>query len=138
MFGIPNVGTNLAGYFVTSDQELYIRYFQLAAFSPTAFYNDDQTTLKYHPFNLKLGNIDAITSLLKIRMATFNYMRTELYKISKYGGTLVRPMIADFPTDPNLDPSDVSTVMFGCCIKVEMQVKPSTVYKEAYFPTNGV
>jgi hypothetical protein len=46
-------------------------------------------------------------------------MRTELYKISKVGGALVRPLIAAFPDDPNIDPSDVSTVMLGCCMKID-------------------
>jgi alpha-glucosidase (family GH31 glycosyl hydrolase) len=45
MFGIPNVGTNLGGYYVTTDEELYVRYFQLAVVSPIAYFNDDTPTL---------------------------------------------------------------------------------------------
>jgi alpha-glucosidase (family GH31 glycosyl hydrolase) len=72
----------LAGYYVTTDEELYVRYFQLAVISPLAWFNDDTPTLQYHPFKLSISNQRNLIELLEARLSTFNYMRTELYKIS--------------------------------------------------------
>lgn len=43
------------------------------------------------------------------------YMRTQLYKISVDGGTLVRPLFADFPEIEytSYDPYKNSTVLYG-------------------------
>lgn len=61
-------------------------------------------------------------------------MRTELYKISKTGGALIRPLIAEFPSDPLVSASDVSSFMFGCCLKIDLQIQQFKTSKISYFP----
>lgn len=60
-------------------------------------------------------------------------MRTELYKVQKYGGTLLRPLFAEYPTDDSIDPNDLSTLMFGSAIKVDFNFNKSPT-KKIYFP----
>ena len=99
MFGIPYVTPNICGfntYNSAATPNACLKTFQLAFISPLAVaYNDhDPLTTQIINGNLLLG--EQVSSLLYQRLNYITYTRSELYKISKSGGALVRPIFADF------------------------------------------
>jgi alpha-D-xyloside xylohydrolase len=108
MFGIPNVGTNLCGYYDTDDQELCARYFEIAIVSPLAVFNKANSTIPSKPFGLDEEYMSIAYSALQQRLSLMIYMRTNLYLIQKFGGALVKPLIAVFPNDDLFALNDVS------------------------------
>ena len=86
------------------------------------------------PYNMSEASLESIRNATIQRMSMMIYMRTELYKISKVGGSLIRPIIADYPGDPSVDPSDTSSVMFGDHIRAEFQLSKGKMNKITYFP----
>ena len=85
-----NFATNI------TDEELCARYFQLSIVSPLAFYSDRQKDLKHHPFNFKEEARKSILISMITRMEYLMYMRSQLRHIELFGGSLLRPLFAEF------------------------------------------
>ena len=60
-------------------------------------------------------------------------MRTELFKISRIGGSLVRPLFADYPLDEKAR-AVTDSVMFGSALKVDFAFEKDQKLKKIYFP----
>lgn len=96
-FGMPNVGAHMCNFATNiTDEELCARYFQLSIVSPLAFYSDRQKDLKHHPFNFKEEARKSILISMITRMEYLMYMRSQLRHIELFGGSLLRPLFAEF------------------------------------------
>ena len=71
-----------------------------------------------------------------MRMEFLYYMRSELYKISLNGGSLISPLFTwPFYTDWVDDPEDLQAVMFGKSIRVDFSFsKPTSSNIERKLP----
>ena len=67
----------------------------------------------------------------------FSYMRTSLYLVEKFGGSLLRPACFDYSQEMKANPDDMTQMMFGCCLMTLFQTASTQQYVEAYFPLAG-
>lgn len=61
-------------------------------------------------------------------------MRTELYKLQKYGGTLHTPLFAKYSDDSNLNDTDLSSIMYGSSILASFALNESQNMSTIYLP----
>ena len=139
MYGVPFASPNLCGFYrgsdFTQDEEyLCVRSFQLAVVSPFAVYNTNGTDMN----RLSVFSQRAIANNLEARMALLMYQRTELYKISKYGGALVRPLFTEYPYVKAFTPDMVDTVMYGDSLNVDFVFDPEALQKVVYLPPYSI
>jgi len=139
MFGMPITGHNVCGYQRDDTQaetrELCVRSYQLALVTPLAVYNSDSKNLVPYPDDKETATY--VASNLKARLSLLTYQRTELYKISKMGGALNRPVFAEFPDSTFFSPDDVDTMMYGDAIKVDFVFQSGTTTKTVNLPENS-
>lgn len=64
------------------------------------------------------------------------YQRTELYKISKRGGALNRPLFSEY-SDSFYTPDMVDTMMYGSALKVDFVFDLGVYTKEVLVPENS-
>lgn len=138
-YGIPASGPNLCGYAPqTADEELCVRYFQLAITSPLAVLN---SMIAPMPYTFQSKTRTGIVTALRQRLSLFSYMRASLQDISYYGGVMHTPLFAIYDqwgfTEDILAASDVSGFMYGPALRVELQYKQFTYEKEVRFPAGS-
>ena len=139
MFGMPLTSHCICGYTrddtFPSTKELCIRSYQLAFVTPLAVYNSDSADL--YPYTDDKQVAAAVTSNLKARLALMTYQRTELYKISKRGGALNRPLFSEYPDQSYYTPDMVDTMMYGSALKVDFVYDLGVYTKEVLVPENS-
>ena len=57
------------------------------------------------------------------------YMRTELYKIEKNGGSLIRPLISEYSLQVEFAKDNMTSVMFGDHIMVDFSFEQNQTSK---------
>ena len=69
-------------------------------------------------------------------------MRSSMYKLSQYGGTILKPLFTIDKNDgfgPNgfngvIDPQDVSSILWGSAVKADLVFNQFTYTKQVKFP----
>ena len=146
MFGIPLVGADVCGYFGKLDHELCARWFQLSAFYPFARnhnYHIDESGEPLEPqeaYALNYPHNETARAAVHQRYSFLRYFYTNMFSISKNGGTLVRPLFFEFPEDDKAYEGPEHSFMVGNALKVTPVLEPETVHKgkiDSYFPKNS-
>jgi len=99
MYGIPFVGVDICGFGGNTNAELCARWVQLGSFYPfTRNHNAiNSNPQEYYVFGDKVVAIARSSLLTKYSLLSYYY--TLLHKSSKVGGTVLRPVVFEFPTD---------------------------------------
>lgn len=119
IYSIPFVGSSLCGYNPNvTDQELCVRYFQLAVISPLAII--DTIDEDFLPYTFGENTKSGVLSALQQRFRFMTYMRSKLYDTTLFGGSTYTPLFA-IPTFTQevVNADDLSTVFWGDSIKVD-------------------
>lgn len=76
------------------------------------------------------------SSAIQQKAAYARYTYSQMYKVYREGGSIVRPLFFDFPNDDNCFIDDVtdSTFLLGDAIKVSPVLTASSVMYDSYFP----
>jgi alpha-glucosidase (family GH31 glycosyl hydrolase) len=99
LFGIPYVGSDVCGFRLATNEELCLRWQQLGAFhSFFRNHNDigvpDQDPPQWPAVALATREANLF------RYRHLPYLYSLHFRASLYGGTVVRPVFFEFPTDP--------------------------------------
>lgn len=96
MFGMPHSGSDVCGYYANGDQldeELCLRWYQMATFFPLARHSQDDEAPRTEPFNLKDPNIQAkVKKTMHDRMQYLRLLYTCLFQTSDSGGSCLDPV----------------------------------------------
>ncbi|CAF0715427.1 unnamed protein product [Brachionus calyciflorus] len=99
LFLIPYVGADICGFFDDATDELCERWMQLGAFNPfyrnhNGLYGTNQDPAAFNP---------TVTASMKktvlLRYTLIPYLYTLFYRVHTQGGTVVRSLVHEFPTD---------------------------------------
>ena len=146
MFGIPHVGADVWVFHEKFDQEMCGRWMQLSVFYPFArnHYNLTDNGKEFlppqEPYNLQDKFKETSRKAIQQRYSFLRYYYTQLFEISKSGGTLVRPLFFEFPSDKNVYQNYESTFMIRSALKATPVMAPENETKNkinSYFPAKS-
>jgi len=102
-FGIPMVGADICGFFIdVRDAEMCTRWLQLGSFYTFTRSHNANNQRDKDPASFKNKLLeDSTRDVLKIRYSLLPYVYTKFYLINQNGGTFLRPLFFEFPTDIN-------------------------------------
>ena len=98
MFGIPYCGADICGYFNLPSENMCLRWMQMGAFYPFSRNHNGDFSGEQDPA-LWDNVAEASRRALTIRYWFLPYLYTLHYEAHREGSTVVRPLLAEFPTD---------------------------------------
>jgi alpha-D-xyloside xylohydrolase len=159
MSGLPYWTTDIGGFFVQSAnvgalghgmwfreggfdrgleddgyKELYVRWFQYGAFCPIFRAHGTDVPREIWRFG-EPGDwaYDALVKADQLRYRLMPYLYSTAWKVTREGYTLMRGLVMDFPSDPQvLDLGD--QYMFGAAFLVSPVTRPGDRFRTVYLP----
>ncbi|KAK7508259.1 hypothetical protein BaRGS_00000498, partial [Batillaria attramentaria] len=101
LFGIPYVGADICGFMGDTTFELCLRWMQLGAFYPFSRNHNAIGQKDQHPSVFGSEFAAASREILEVRYWLLPYLYTLFHEVHTQGGTVVRPLHHEFPTDVN-------------------------------------
>ena len=90
--GVPFTGSDIGGFSGDPDSELFVRWFQLAAFTPFFRGHSAVGTKRREPWVYGEQITKIIKKYLKLRYKLLPYIYTAAWQASRYGFPLMRPL----------------------------------------------
>lgn len=133
--GIGYESSDLGGFAgQATTPELYMRWLQFGAFNGIMRAHTSQNDPEPWRFGTQAQTI--VTDYIKLRYSLFPYLYTLASKYTFEGEPIVRPMIYNFPDNPNvLNMSD--QFMLGDNILIAPVLKEGQTSRDVYFPENA-
>ncbi|CUS98772.1 TIM-barrel domain-containing protein, partial [Candidatus Chrysopegis kryptomonas] len=101
MSGIPYHNSDIGGFTGgTTTSELYIRWIQFGTFCPVMRPHGHNQPLEPWAFGEDVEKI--VRKYIELRYRLIPYIYTYAYKTWKYGETLIKPVLYEFPNDPQV------------------------------------
>jgi alpha-glucosidase len=131
--GFAYTGSDIGGFSGTPDPELYLRWFQLGAFSPFFRTHSAIGTPPREPWTFEETILDAVRTLLQMRYRLMPYFYTLAWVAHQKGTPLLRPVLWIDPEDPSL--WEISDQFFlGPAILVAPVLTAGSLEREVQFP----
>lgn len=131
-FGIPFVGSDICGFIGDATPEMCQRWMQLGAFYPfSRNHNGGSTEQDPGVWGPEIAQSNR--KVLLIRYTLLPYLYTLFYQSASIGGTVVRALWHEFPTDPqtwNID----RQFMWGSGLLISPVLEEGVTSVEAYLP----
>jgi len=133
LFGIPFVGADVCGFYGNTTVSLCSRWMQLGAFYPFMRNHNSHLSSPQEPYVDE--KLMAVTKkALKLRYSLARYMYTSYMHTVLRGGTMVRPVLFDFPTDMQTYSILDTSFMFGPALRITPVLADKVDVLESYFP----
>ncbi|CAB3404386.1 unnamed protein product [Caenorhabditis bovis] len=134
LFGIPYVGSDVCGFIGTTNEELCLRWQQMGSFH--SFYRNHNTIGAPAQDPAVWPSVAEATKEANLfRYQYLPYMFTLHFAASLNGGTVIRPVFYEFPTDS--ETYDLGyQFMLGRSIMVAPVVKAGAKTVDVYIPTD--
>jgi alpha-glucosidase len=100
--GQPYNGPDIGGFSGTPSAELYLRWFQMAAFLPFFRTHSSKHTDSREPWSFGEPYTNIIREYLQLRYRLLPYLYTLAWEASQTGHPLVRPLFWIYPREPEL------------------------------------
>ncbi|GAB6030873.1 hypothetical protein CHUAL_007707 [Chamberlinius hualienensis] len=133
IFGVPFVGADICGYGLNAFEELCIRWMQLGAFYPFSRNHNSDDTIAQDPPSLGQRVVNASIKALTERYRLLPYLYTLLYMSHTKGSTVARPLLHEFPTDPQTWNINYQ-FLWGFGLLISPVVNEGDQSVSAYFP----
>lgn len=117
LYGIPLNGADMCGFSGDSNEELCLRWMQLGSFYPFSRNHNTRRRKPQEPF-IWPSVAKASRNAIRQKYSILRYYYTKLFEVSLYGGSLIRPLFFDWPTDEKAYASKNETFMIGSAIMV--------------------
>ena len=131
--GIPYCGPDIGGFSGNPTAELYVRWFQMAAFMPFFRTHSALITQPREPWVFGEPYTSIIRRAIDLRYRLMPYFYTLAWEATEKGFPFVRPLFWHTPEDRRLwDVSD--TYLFGDALLVAPVVEPAAKQREIIFP----
>ena len=137
LYGIPLVGFPVCGFKeISPDDELCIRWYQLAAFQPLMLSHRGFEQNLTDPFNIAKydhNKLEPIRNVLSLRYQLLPYLYTLFHKANSEGGMVIKPLFIEFPKDHSTYRID-EQFLWGSALLISPVVKFGAKSLKAYFP----
>ncbi len=132
--GIPFVGSDIGGFSGKPSAELYLRWLQMAAFTPFFRTHSSLGTPRREPWSFDDETLRAVRAALQLRRRLMPYIYTQVWHSCQEGIPLMRPMFWDDPNDPSLWEID-DQFMLGDALLVAPVVTPGATERSLSLPS---
>ena len=137
LYGIPLVGFPVCGFKgILPDDELCIRWYQLAAFQPLMLSHRGFEQNLTDPFSMGKNNpntFEPIRNVLSLRYQLLPYLYTLFHKAYSEGGMVIKPLFVEFPNDHSTYRID-EQFLWGSALLISPVVRFGAKSLIAYFP----
>ncbi|MCJ7566967.1 MAG: glycoside hydrolase family 31 protein [Anaerolineales bacterium] len=99
--GIPYTGSDIGGFSGDPGVELYLRWFQMAAFTPFFRTHSDHATPRREPWAFDDSTLQIVRSTLHLRYRLLPYLYTLAWESAQTGLPLMRPLFWLNPQEPS-------------------------------------
>jgi len=129
MFGIPHTGANICGSHLPANetklnQELCLRWIQLATFYPFARFTYDVGQAPTEPYNLEGDYLTAANASMIDRYQYIRLMYTCLFEANQEGESCFEPLFFYFPFNSYLYNNTDDSFMVAGALKVTPILQP--------------
>jgi len=107
--GFPFWSHDIGGYFMTPENECYIRWMQLGMFSSHARFHG---TSPREPWHFGDKAVEVYKKFAELRYRLIPYIYSKAYKCTEESIPLMRPLILEYENDPNVSNID-DQYLFG-------------------------
>lgn len=133
MYGVPLVGADICGFNGNTTEELCQRWQQVGAFYPFSRNHNSLGQVDQDPAAFGPEMVASSRVALQIRYRLLPYYYYLFFRASLSGGTVVRPMFFQFPTDLATYEIDWQFLV-GSAVMISPVLTPGTTELLAYFP----
>ena len=130
--GMPYWTTDIGGYFGTPSEELFTRWFQFGAFSPTFRIHGQAPKELYGPQWSAPGKANLLL-VDQLRYRLMPYIYSLAWKVTSQGYTIMRPLVFDFQNDPMVY-GIKDQFMFGPALLVNPVTATGATSRSVYLP----
>ncbi|KAL7715045.1 Glucosidase II subunit alpha [Entamoeba marina] len=131
--GVSFVGSDIGGYFLETEFELYLRWFQIEAYTPLFRGNSDSHGFRKEPF-VFTTNIELLEIAMKERYQLTPFWYSQFYDSTLTNQPVIRPLFVNYPNDFNTLHIDTQW-MIGHELLVCGVFEQSLTEVEMYFPS---
>lgn len=121
------------GFNGNTTAELCARWHQLGAFYSFSRNHNTDDGIDQDPVALGGTVVSAAREALLLKYAHLAYLYTLFYKVHRFGGTVLRPLFFEFPSDLKAQAND-EQFMWGPALMVAPALNPSQSWTDVYFP----
>ncbi len=136
MFGIPLVGADMCGFILDTTEELCARWMQMGAFYPFSRNHNDVHSKAQEPY-LWEKVATASRNALRQKYSLLRYYYTQMYEASLNGGSMMRPLFFEYPTDEKAYSKSEYTFMIGPALLIAPVLHPGLVLSYPYCPNEN-
>jgi alpha-glucosidase len=131
--GVPFVGPDVGGFSGDTTGELLARWTQLGSVTPFFRNHSNKGTRDQEPWTFG-PEIEAICrKYIQLRYALLPYLYTQFRRASEDGLPIMRPLLLEFPDDPELA-AIADQALVGPDLMVCPMVRPGATRRAVYFP----
>jgi len=136
--GIPYWTTDIGGFVEANPddphyRELYIRWFQFAAFCPIFRAHGTRTTNQNEIWSYGPEAQKILTTYDQLRYRLMPYIYSVAWRTTDEGYTIMRPLVMDFRTDARAQ-NVTDQYLFGPAILVNPVTEPGALSRHLYLP----
>lgn len=134
--GVPFVGSDVGGFFKHPTPELFVRWYQVGAYSPFFRSHAHIDTPRREPWLFGEDTLNLIRSAVQARYQLLPYWYTLFHNHSVTGSPVLRPIWYEFPNDKQTW-SLAQSAMLGPAMMVSPVLEQGQASLEIYFPEEG-
>lgn len=97
--GISFCGSDVGGFFEYPEEDLFVRWFQAAAFQPFFRAHSNIDTERHEPYSLTGPALTNVREAMRKRYALLPFWYTMFYEHERTGSPIMRPMLTEYPLD---------------------------------------
>ncbi|CAF3950314.1 unnamed protein product, partial [Rotaria sp. Silwood2] len=136
LFGIPYVGADICGFFENRTEQMCQRWMQLGAFNPFFRNHNAIRFIDQDPGSFSPSVIDSNRRVVETRYTLIPYLYTLFHRVHITGGTVVRSMAHEFPTDSICWSID-EQFLWGSYLLIAPVIYENHTTKDVYLPSSN-
>lgn len=131
--GMAFTGADVGGFFQNPDGEMFVRWYQAAAFQPFFRSHAHLDSKRREPWLFSQGEMSLIRQAIRTRYSFLPYWYTLFYETEKTGVPMMRPLWYEFPGEEGTYGRE-GIHMVGDALLVAPVLKKSATQVDVYFP----
>ncbi|CAF4144535.1 unnamed protein product, partial [Rotaria sordida] len=135
LFGIPYVGADICGFEGNTTEEMCQRWMQLGAFNPFFRNHNGLRYFDQDPGNFPPNIVESNRRIVETRYTLIPYLYTLFHRVHISGGTIVRSMAHEFPTDTSSWSLD-EQFLWSSHLLIAPVIYEGHTTKSVYLPTS--
>jgi alpha-glucosidase len=134
--GVPYCGSDIGGFQGDPEAELYLRWFQLAAFTPFFRTHSSLESPPREPWRYGEPFLSIIRKFMKLRCRLIPYLYTLAWEAAESGAPIIRPLFWNYPDIPELW-SVGDQFFLGDALLVAPILEPGVQQRSVRLPPGG-